>query len=261
MQKYWLVMKICIQDIFEYKFDFFLGTAKYAVAILLMSLLWSAVERVANEPTFTHQETVTYFFFAAILYSLSNFHPWNIESDIRLGGLSKYLVKPIHIRLHYFSYQLGSVLVETILKALIFVPVLHLIGFPLPLPSIASLSLFIMFLPLIFICSFLILTTISMLTFWLTEAYAIRWATTSIIRIQSGVLVPIAFFPQWYQNTSFFLPFQHLAFTPIQLIQQKISSSVALQSWVILLGWTIIFYFIQTAIWKKGVYEYEGTGI
>lgn len=261
MKKYFLVFKLSLQDTLEYKFDFLMNTGKYALMVLLMALLWTAVEKVNPTPLFSQQETVAYFVFAAMLYSLSNFHTWYMEDDIRLGGLSKFLVKPVSTMGYYLSYQLGSVFLETILKIVIFFPLLSVFGFSLPTIPIISWVLILLFLPLIYIFSFYLITTISICTFWINEAYAVRWAFLSLTRLQSGVLVPIVFFPLWYQKIAIFLPFQHLAFTPIQIILNNISVQTALLSWITLLVWTISMFFFQNLLWKKGLYQYEGTGI
>ena len=103
MKKYVLVARLAIQDVFEYKFDFLLQSSKYAIMVLLMMLVWQAVERNGSPGFLTQQEIVSYFVLSAMIYTLSNFHPWYIEEDVRMGYLAKYLVKPVSPTLYYFS--------------------------------------------------------------------------------------------------------------------------------------------------------------
>ncbi len=261
IKKYLLVIQLSIQDAIEYKFDFFVHTLKYAVMVLLMTLLWSAVEKANPTPLLTQNEIVMYFFFSALLYSLSNFHTWYIEQDIKQGTLSKFLIKPVSTTGYYLSFQSASVFIETVLKTVVFLPLLYLLGFSFDTFTLQNILLFLLYLPLIYVSSFFLLSGISLLTFWIIEAYALRWALTITFRFLSGILVPLAFFPTFFQNISFYFPFQHLAYTPIQLILGKVSVSYALQGLLVLFCWLIVFISLHQWIWKKGISGYESTGI
>ncbi len=130
--KYTLVFKLAAQNVFQYRFDFILHTLKYAMMVLMMALVWLAVGREAPL-ALSQNQTVTYFFLSAILYSLSNFHTIYIEDDIRVGGLTKYLVKPISPFLYYFVFEAAPATIETILKWVTMAPLLFLLGYPLQL--------------------------------------------------------------------------------------------------------------------------------
>jgi ABC-2 type transport system permease protein len=260
MSKYWLVFKLSIQDIFEYRFDFLIHVVKYAMMVLLMAVVWVAVQRESGTEIMSRQQTISYFVFAAMIYSLSNFHTVDIEIDIKLGGLTKYLVKPVVPLSYYFTQQVAVAIFETMLKAGVMIPILGLLGF-LPHLDIARLLLFISFLPLIFVYAFFQFFCISSMSFWLQEAYAIRWALTGIFRFFAGILVPLSFFPTAVQNILFWTPFPHMAYTPIQLIQGNNSIEHATAGMLILTAWAAILYILARKIWHEGTHSFESTGI
>ncbi len=260
MQKYFIVFRLAVQDLLEYKFDFFLHTAKYAFMIIMMALVWIAVQQEGQTTGFDTPQTVTYFFFAAILYSLSNFHPWFVEEDIRLGNLSKFLVKPVSATMYYFSLLASNAVIETTLKLVVFIPLLKILNIPLQF-ELPRIMLFAVFLPIIFVCSFFLITTISVLAFWITEAYALRWGASIIFRFLAGALVPLIYFPEHLQTFFFYLPFQHFIFTPIQIITNQMSLLTGVQALSILISWTIVIIAIRSFLWRKGLHQYEGTGI
>src|SRR5690349_17766877 len=105
LRKYWLVCKLSFQDVFEYRFDFSVHIVKYTMMILLMSLVWIAVGKETQQSVFSSQDIVSYYVFAAVVYSLSNFHPFYIETDIKLGSLTKYLMKPLQPFWYYFCFE------------------------------------------------------------------------------------------------------------------------------------------------------------
>lgn len=260
MQKYWLIFRLSILDLFEYRFDFVMHTAKYAFMVLMMSLVWLAVQKAQGLPASAGRELIAYFILAAILYSLSNFHTYYIEEDIKLGQLSKFLLKPVSYFYYYLVFQLGHVVMETILKLSVLGLVLVVWGFSFQF-SLPILGLVLAFLPVVFWCAFNLFSIVSLLTFWLTEAWALRWALSIIFRLLSGMLVPISFFPEFWQQTLYFLPFEHFAYTPIQLLQNKLSFTAGLQALLILVSWTIVLHAVRTLIWRRGIKSYEGTGI
>lgn len=260
MKKYWLVIKLAAKDLFQYKFDFFLHTVKYSLMVLMMSVVWLQVEKDGNVGLLSSQETISYFLMSAMLYTLSNFHPVYIEEDIRLGYLSKFLVKPMSPTIYYFCFEFSRVLIETLIKIVVFLSILFALHL-LPNLTWFQIAVLLLYSPLVYTFAFEWLTLISLLAFWITEAYAVRWAVTIFTRLLSGVLVPLVYFPAAVQTLLFFLPFQHLAFSPIQFMLGKTSLFTLGLGTLVLLFWTLVLGIFRQLVWKFGLNNYEGTGI
>lgn len=259
MRKYLKVTQLAVLDLFQYRFDFIVHTSKYALMVMMMALVWIAVQKESQSLSMNLPETVTYFVLAAMLYSLSNFHTTYIEEDIKLGLYSKYLLKPISAFKYYFSFEFGFALFETLAKSLVMIPLLMYMGWLVPLP-VGNLLLALLFLPVIFIFAFNQFSLISGLSFWITESYAIRWSLTIIFRFLAGFFVPISFFPPITQRVFFWLPFQHLLYTPVQLISGKLPLSTAAMSFMVLGGWTLVLVWLRLFVWRKGELRYDSTG-
>ena len=64
-----------------------------------------------------------------------------------------------------------------------------------------------------------------------------------LIELLSGVLIPISFFPEWARQVMAWLPFQHIAFTPLELYLGRLDparAALALATqwfWVAALAW------------------------
>lgn len=260
MYKYWIVAQLQLKTILAYKFDFFLNAAKYSFMVLLMSIIWMAVENNTSNQIYSQFELIQYFVLAATIYTVSNFHTYYIEDDIRLGTLSKYLLKPISEHWYYFYFEAAHVALETGIKVIIAAGVFlffhQLVNFQL-----LNLLMTVLFLPVIYFFAYHLLSFVSLLSFWVTQAYAIRWALTISMRLMSGLLVPLAYFPEKLQSVFYYLPFQHLAFTPIQLMLNNISPAQAFPAFLILLGWSLVIFIFNRMLWIKGLYEFEGTGL
>jgi ABC-type uncharacterized transport system permease subunit len=116
------------------------------MGVLFLALVWIAI---AHESPTSHIDInflVTYYVFAACIYSVSNYHLDYVEEDIRLGYISKYLVKPLSPFWYYFIRQGTLTLVEVILKLITLVPLLLLLGYTFTF-SFLNCLLFLLFLP------------------------------------------------------------------------------------------------------------------
>lgn len=260
MKKYWLIFKITWQDILQYRFNFLIHVIKYAMAVSMMSLVWLAVQKNTPIDGLTPESTVKYFFFAAILYGLSNFHTWHVEEDIKLGYLSKYLIRPYSIFKHYFAYYLTFMSADLRIKLIAMIPLLKLFGYSF-LPTWWQALIFTLYLPLIFIFAYTIHFTVASFSFWIVESYSLRWVTLNIMRLLSGIIFPLHLLSDKFVELTFYLPFQHLAFTPIELILGNLSWQAAIKGMLILSFWTLIALYIKGKVWYQGVRNYESTGI
>lgn len=259
MKLYWLAFKLGLQNEQTYRIDLFMRIFKYAFSIIFLSVVWIAVGRSAQGVTqLQPAQLVSYYLASATLFGLSNFHIWFVEEDIKLGGLSKLLIKPVSPFWMYFCQQASATSLELLVKAIVFIPVIMWLGGGVvPAPN---LILFLAYLPIVFYCSFSYLFALSTLSFWLTEVYALRWGWFGILRFISGVWVPLSLFPEAWQRVSFYLPFAHLVYTPAQLLRGAIDIQFALQGLGVLLAWSIFFTWLRTWLWQRGLLAYEGTG-
>lgn len=260
MNKYILITKLSLLDLLTYRLDFVLHVIKYAGMIVFMSFIWLAVEQQNPNLVYSREEIVTYFIFAASLYSLSNFHTIYIEEDIKLGWLTKFLVKPISALRYYYHFEFGVAFFETFLKLIVMVPLIHFLVQHLSL-QVVNVILFFLYLPFIFTFAFFQFSLISSFSFWIQEVYAIRWSLTIFFRFLSGAFIPLLFFPTWLQQLSQWLPYQYLLFIPIQIVTNKSTISQALTGLVVLGTWTCVLYLVRARIWRLGSKSYESTGI
>lgn len=254
------MFKLSLLDVLEYRTDFVLSTFKYTMMILFMALVWLSVGRQTDNLPMTSAQMISYFFWAAVLYSLSNFHTYYIDDDIRLGYLSRFLLKPISPFWYYFTVECAKSLLGVILRMVAIIPLIWFFGLSLNM-NMTQLGILAIYMSVIFTYSFHQFALISGLSFWINESWAIRWALTVVFRFFAGILVPISFFPEWGQRLSFIFPFQHLAYTPIMYVQHQFSLTTALQGLLVLASWLLILILLRTWQWNAGYREYEGTGI
>ena len=227
---------------------------------MLLALLWLAVAHETPAAHIQPQAILNYYIFAAILYGLSNFHTDNIEEDIRLGNISKFLVKPISPFWYYAINMATEAFAEFVTKIVVMIPIAMALGLQLQI-DLSHTLLFLIYVPIIFFGMFTLYFTLSTLAFWIQAVDSLRMSVMFVFRFLSGVFVSVSFMPQWYQNISMYLPFQQVAFSPIQIITNQMSLENGVVNLGILILWMSVFGAGCHLLWQRATHSYEANGI
>lgn len=260
MKKYLFAFQLELLEILEYRIDNLLRLLRYTALISFVMFLWLAVKRENPDLDFNIPQIVTYYLGAAILYGLSNYHLDYVESDIRLGYISKFMLKPLSPHLYYFGVEAATAVFDVVMRVTFMIPLYLFLGFTYH-TSWSQLLLVFLFMPLIFYTTFTLYFTLSLLGFWFTQVDSIRMSFVFLIRFTSGMMIPLVFFPTWLQQILYFSPVPHFAFTPIRLLQGALSVNEGLRGLTILFIWAILFSLLQKWMWYQASRNYESTGI
>ena len=71
-----------------------------------------------------------------------------------------------------------------------------------------------------------------------------------LLELFSGLLIPISFFPQIFQDVFSFLPFQYISYVPVLIYLGKISGVGILQSLAIQIVWFFVLVVLGSALWQ-----------
>jgi ABC-2 type transport system permease protein len=72
-----------------------------------------------------------------------------------------------------------------------------------------------------------------------------------LVELLSGLLIPIAFFPQWAQRIFAYLPFEHIASTPLQIYLGMLSGAAAWRAIGISLAWVVALLALGHVWWLR----------
>ena len=264
MKKYWQVYLSAIQDAFADRARLAVYVLQDFIAPLVSILLWIGVYRFSGKTAsgWELDRLISYYLMVAFLsLTLNHYIEFSIGfRDIKLGGLVKYLVKPVSYLGYVFAGSNGWKTVRFLFALL---PYSLLIMFfkqyfnvSASLPSVASAALFaaIAYL-MIFFYKFLL----GISSFWVVENYGLVNFFWMIQTLLSGLLIPIDFFPNWIKTVTWFLPFRFFYYLPVKLIIERQGLGDYLPDlgvaviWVILLGW------ISASLYRKGLKNFSDT--
>ena len=160
------------------------------------------------------EDVVTYVWLGQAFLGLL---PWNVDRDIRSGGVSYELLRPWDLYGAWYSRALAWRTAPTVLRA---VPVLTIAGLFLSMQSPASPASALAFAlamigAVILSCAITAMLNITLM--WTISGEGVSHLAVGVITIFSGMIVPLPLYPDWAQTTLNILPFRGLVDTPYRL--------------------------------------------
>jgi ABC-2 type transport system permease protein len=92
---------------------------------------------------------------------------------------------------------------------------------------------------------------VGLVAFWAMELGNMGMVKDSIVRILSGSIIPLWFFPSSIQTISKFLPFQYTYQTPLAIYIGEIRTVDALKAMGIQFVWIAALYVLLYVVWNK----------
>jgi ABC-2 type transport system permease protein len=146
---------------------------------------------------------------------------WEISTTIRTGDVVSDLSKPFDYHLFWLSQDAGRALFHLLFR---FAPTLAigLLLFRVHLPLDAGRwALFGLSLTLAIAVSFGLRFILNMAAFWLLDHRGVGAMVTLVGNLFSGMLIPLAFFPDWLRGVALWLPFAAMIQAPVDVLLGK----------------------------------------
>ncbi len=220
--------------------------------------LWSHVYAASGGLPMELDQLLVYYgtiFFVGSIVPGRGFAGSMARSIVR-GRINSDLVRPMGLQ----EQALHVTLSRAVVKGVIFLPTLlfTVIVFggrgPLDLVSFALLLL-----PAFFV-SFFVYSLLWETAFWTGRIRGCMGAFSFIIRLFSGALIPLSFFPEWFKSVSGLLPFEFMAGLPARALLGGIGFQQALILFVVGMAWAGALYTLTRFMLSRGLRRYSGHG-
>jgi ABC-2 type transport system permease protein len=186
---------------------------------------------------------------------------YELNDDIRTGGLDRFLVKPID----YFGFRLaqfvGAKSAETVVMGLCLAAALAVLsalaGFSAGAAAVLGFALAI---ALAFALNFLIFWCVGLLGFWLTEIGFLFEAARIVIITASGGVFPLSVFGPRAEAVLNALPFRYTIQFPTDVLCGRVAG--AQLAWGLAAGaaWTLALFALARAVWAIGLRRFVAVG-
>jgi len=217
--------RIGFVNMLAFRLRYYTGVVTYFINVTVYYFIWQALFRMnPGYGGFTFEDMVTY---VAVGWVIRSMYFNNIDTqmaqDILEGRISLVLLKPVSVQWSYIARALGESAFRLVMLT---APTAVLLSLVFPVRPAASLWHFAAFLAalvasilLVGALNFIVGTCALALTSILGLLRAKFWAQ----ELLSGLLVPVSFFPSPFREICGWLPFQHIAYTPLMIYLGRLS--------------------------------------
>jgi ABC-2 type transport system permease protein len=255
--------RIGFVNILAFRLRYYAGIFTYLINVTVYYFIWTAIYRAAgnsgaagaataNIGGYDLSQILTYVAVGWIIRSLY----WNtidqeMAYEVIEGKIAMDFIKPVSIQWMWISRALGETAFRLImLTALTSIAVVLI--FPVLLPS--SWTNFGMFVVSV-IGSILLMAAINFMigtcAIPLTSILALIRAKYWLIELLSGLLIPMTYFPAALQKVAAWLPFEHIAFTPLQIYLGKLSGFAAVKALTVQWLWIAVLLWLGDLWWRR----------
>jgi ABC-2 type transport system permease protein len=266
MRKYLYSLGLGIKETMAYRADFWLGIASAIFPILIQIFMWQALYGGSGGGELygrSYAQMLAYSVSASILWRLlKTGFEYEINDDIKNGGLSKYVIRPIQYlpyRLSCFLGQkIGVLLSGLMLMALALTGVgLYFHAAPVTLQGV------LLFLPTLLgalVLTFLLFFCVGMWAFWLSEIGFLFEAVRIVIVVLSGGIFPLEVFGDSISNALQLLPFNYAIGFPVDVLTGATTGTAVLTGLCYQFVWIGLLVVFSRFLWNLGSRKYLAAG-
>ncbi len=266
MRKYLYALGLGVKETMAYRADFWMSVASAAFPIFIQVFMWQALYGGSGGGELfgrSYAQMLAYSVSASILWRLMKTgFEYEINEDIKNGGLSKYVVRPVE----YLPYRLSCFLGQKIgvLLSGLALLALALTGVGLYFhASPVGLAGALMFLPVLFlalILNFLIFFCVGMWAFWLSEIGFLFEAVRIVIVVLSGGIFPLEVFGDAVGGALKLLPFSYAVGFPVDVLTGAAVGGQVLWGMLFQLVWIGLMVAFSRFLWNLGSRKYLAAG-
>jgi len=228
---------------------------------LVMLALWTAVARDGPVGRFGQRDFVAYYLATLFVRLMTGaWVIWEINMEIRQGTLAFRLLRPVHPLLAYACENVAAMPLRLAIAS----PVVGLLIFTVGNTHLTRDPLLLALFPLTvlggWLITFLAMTVIGALAFWVESAASLFDVWLGLFGVFSGYLVPLELFPRWVGTAARVLPFRYMLGFPVELLVGLESRSRALADFAVQLTWIAVLASLALAAWRAGIRRFAAYG-
>jgi len=252
--KYFEYLRISFQTVLAYRARYFVGVFTYLIHVSVYYFLYKALfAQGGSIKGYTLQTMVTYVSIGWISKSFYlNYIDHELSNDVRMGQIAMDLIKPVDFQLMYYFRGYG----QSLFRIVLFTPpivVATLLVFNVQAPaSAAHLGLFLLSTFLSALIYLGINFFVGAIAVFFLSIQGILYPKNLMIELFSGLLIPIDWFPGWFQTLSALLPFQSIAFVPLSVYLGRLEGQALVRALGAQGFWVVALFLAGRALWRVG---------
>lgn len=248
-----------IQAFAAYRMNFYVWILGDMFQTMVLLYIWYAIFQSSTQSViqgFTFREMTGYVVMSTVTGMLiNNDVHWAIGEDVRTGNIAMNLIKPVSYQLRQYFASIGGLVANFLF---IFLPLWTAYSaynyFALGvLPSPLRIAVYFLSAFLSSLILFYINYIFGLAAFFVEYVFGFVFAKEAVVRLLSGSLIPLTFFPQAFRSVFAFLPFAGLIFTPVMVYLGKYTGLELLKNIGVQAVWVLILAGLTQLVWKSAI--------
>ena len=240
-------------NILAFRLRYFTGIVTYFLNVTVYYFIWSAVYSAGHPIAgYNLAQMITY---VSVGWIIRSFYTNTIDQEMAYevieGKIAMDFIKPVSIQWMWIARAMGESAFRLVLLTL---PTAIVVGFVFPVQAPSSRANFALFLFAV-LGSFFLMGAINFMigtcAVPLKSILALIRAKFWLIELLSGLLVPMTFFPAPAQRVLAWLPFQYIAYAPLQIYLGKLNGAGALRAVAAQWAWVLILLCAAHLWWNR----------
>lgn len=265
MRVYRQVFRFGMAKALQYRGNYYLGLLSVIFPLGMQYFLWKGIFASAGGGFvfgYTFPSMLMYSFFACLMSKiLSVEFVYEINTDIKNGGLTRYLVRPVNHELYSLFGYLGEK-VSTMGCSFGILLAVYLAGNLYERRSVplGELLCFFAVVALSVLLNFLIYYAAGGMAFWMRDASGAIFIVTLVGNIVSGGIFPLDIFPAGVQHFLKILPFSYTNYFPVSILCGSADFGEIQAGILTQLVWNVLCWAVGRAVWRAGLKVYTAVG-
>src|SRR6202045_1963150 len=240
-------------NILAFRLRYFTGIITYFLNVTVYYFIWSAVYRSGQSIAgYSMAQMITY---VSVGWIIRSFY-WNtidqeMAYEVIEGKIAMDLIKPVSVQWMWICRAMGE---SAFRLGLLTLPTAVVVALVFPVPGPSSGEDFALFL-LSVVGRFFVMAAINFMigtcAIPLKSILALIRAKYWLIEMLSGLLIPMAFFPDRIQKVLVWLPFEHIAYTPLQIYLGKLDRAAAFRALATQWLWVVALLALAHFWWER----------
>jgi ABC-2 type transport system permease protein len=258
----WRIVAMNVMATIEYRAAFLVYMVNVVAGPLISLLVWLTVSEQGVRLPYDRGQFVTYYVLLSMVSMLTStwLAPFLAE-EIRLGGLSPWLLRPAP----YIAQQVGNNLGEKIVKLPLLLPLIGLVALlfradlRLPADPLAWL-LFGLSLPLAAAVTFLLDFVLGSLAFWMQDVNGLIRVKNLAGAFLAGQFIPLALFPAGLAGILEAQPFRYTLSFPLEVLTGSLAPAALGRGFAWQIAYCVGLWGCYRLLWRYGLRSYAATG-
>jgi len=240
-------------NILAFRLRYFTGIITYFLNVTVYYFIWTAVFRSASTIAgYSLPQMITYI---SVGWMIRSFY-WNtidqeMAYEVIEGKIAMDLIKPVSIQWMWICRAMGE---SAFRLGLLTLPTAVVVALVFPVHGPSSPENFALFM-LGVLGSFFMMAAINFMigtcAIPLKSILALIRAKYWLIELLSGLLIPISFFPSAAQKIMAWLPFEYIAYQPLQIYLGKLDRAAALRALATQWLWVAVLLVLAHLWWER----------